>query len=192
MTNTLTKVKKLLDENVSLLDSPDEDDEFVILCNIKSIKMFLDKEKDLQEKEEIVKITTKHINSIDNSELKKILQKAFTKENKKNSDIFKKTTPVLHSTNNLQKEEDVTLSKKIESEMLTQSKKLHDMTNKFNTTLQYDKNVVETTKGMMDKNTKATGETTKTMMEIERMSTWGYLGKSIGIFIVMYIIIKVV
>ncbi|OQS54997.1 hypothetical protein EHP00_1573 [Ecytonucleospora hepatopenaei] len=207
--NNIKQMNLLLEENYSLLNKNnnlpefDEEDAFTILCNIKILKSILNKLETDESKNNLIKQVKEFLDNVKDDSLKSELYDSFFKK-KNNMNSFKELNKLKNNKNNSNNinrdvknktnnsKNELTNNKMlIEEEMYKNSKKLEEMTGKFTKTLEYDKNVVDKTKTDIERNTAATTKANKTLVEIEKMNTWGYLGKSVGIFIVMYIIIKI-
>ena len=184
----MDEIKGLIKETNEILKEKDEESEFLVQCNIKTMKVLYNKIKDKEIKNETLKRINELIEKVDDTKVREEYKNMFVEEiNKSRESLFDEDVQMTQNKRVIKKDVD----ELVEEEMLKNSQKLHEMSVKFNKTLELDKKTVEKSKEAFVKNTKATSSATKTLTEIEQMGTWSYLGSSLCIFIVMYLVIKI-
>ncbi|ORD94414.1 hypothetical protein ECANGB1_732 [Enterospora canceri] len=171
----LSNFQKLVKDTQNLLEQnkqkQNDEIEFRIQSNLKALKILATKIEDDGVRNEALKT----LSGLGYNETSNV-NRAF--RNRINSKINNKVEEIKSNIDDL-----------VEEEMYQNSKKLQEMTNKFNQTLSYDKKALEQTLNVFDKNTKESKSATKAIIENDSFSSFGYFTSTLFILLIMWIII---
>ncbi|KAL6121452.1 hypothetical protein NUSPORA_01623 [Nucleospora cyclopteri] len=165
--------QKILKETQNLMQGiaeiEAEESKLKIECNLKALKIIASKIEDESLKEEALLtleslgVSVKDINS-----------------NKNRKESNKKVTL-----------EETELNALVEEEMLKNSCRLREMTAKFGDTLEQDKKVLGKATQSMSKNTVESTKATRTISKNVEFSSLYYFSSTISVFLIMFLIIKI-
>lgn len=169
----LNDTKKLFNEDLT-----DEEIIFKIRNNLKILTILCNKIEDKNIKHDALKT----LNEIKNNDKIKLYNLIDINPISKSNSI----------QNVNYKEHKLSINNLIEQEMLENSIKLHNMTKKFNETLDKDKKIIDKTKQSYMRNFKESSKNTLNISTSESFNTLYYFFQTLVIVILMFLIIKII
>lgn len=170
----LNNTKKLLNEDLT-----DEEVIFQIRNNLKILTILCNKIED----KNIKHTALKTLNEIKNNDKIKMHNLIVDINSTSKPNFVQNVNYKEHKTN---------INNLIEQEMLENSVKLHNITKKFNETLDKDKKIIDKTKQSYIRNFKESSKNALNISTSESFNTLYYFFQTIAIVILMFLIIKII